>query len=164
MTFFKKLIRKLIKSKEEIEIINEQDRINSEHMKACNILRSNFFNNEGDETLDEIISDLLEKEIVSIDNINEYYILIVTSDGFEYKLWNNNKYYGWLTRGSITVNNENLVSWDDAQPSAITMAKLKQLVDPLITTPPPPSKIKISDKYHDLVTKQKNMSTLINKL
>lgn len=165
MMFFKKLIRKLTKSKDEIMILTEEDKLKLKHKKACDILGTERFGCEYDETLDEMILDLLEKEIVSVDNYDsDFYIFIKTDDDFEYKLWDSNKYYSWLSRGNISLNGKELVSWDDVQPSAITMVKLKQRIDPLIVVPPPPSKIKVSNTYHDLVTKRKNMSTLINKL
>lgn len=163
--FFKKLIRKLTKSKDEIAILTEEDEFKLKHKKACEILGTERFGSEIDEVLDKMFLDLLEKEIVSIDNFSsDFYIFIETDDGFIYQLWNSNQYYSWLCRGNISLNGKELVSWDDVQPSAITMVKLKQRIDPLIVVPPPPSKIKVSNTYHDLVTKRKNMSTLINKL
>ena len=70
-----------------------------------------------DSLIDKIIYLIDNCEDVKV-NIEQYSIIVVTSNTI-IELWNENKYYGWLSRGSV-----NGIKFEKISPSKMYMYKL----------------------------------------
>lgn len=70
-----------------------------------------------------VLDSLLNKKLdLGIDKVssNDYFINITFKDGVRCSMWNANKYYDWLSSGSIGNYN-----WIDVRPHKSTMRRLE---------------------------------------
>ena len=81
--------------------------------------------------LDSTLKTILQNyNIVSV-NANSYEITIVfenKENTVEFQGWNANKWYAWLSRGYIRVNDKELYRWDSERPFRKTMNLLLQKI------------------------------------
>lgn len=98
-------------------------------MKYLNKFTFTPMNYRVGKTLDSIVNKIMESkdEIEKID-YSEYYILITFKCGGYCRLWDKNKYYGWLSTG-VYYKNELLYNWDDQRPYRETMARFLVFIE-----------------------------------
>lgn len=91
------------------------------------------YDQEVAEWLDTIIAEGLGSGIKKY-NENTHYLNIEFNNGVRGYLWNSNKYYSWLNHGYIMIIDEETgedvkIAFDDVQPTAFAMLKLKNAID-----------------------------------
>ena len=77
--------------------------------------------------VDSILDSILNKELdsgISECITNSFYIDITFNTGVKATLWNENKWYAWLSRGNIGN-----YTWDNARPRRKTMWRLKKEIE-----------------------------------
>lgn len=181
--FFKKYREKLAKNAEEkaLEMVRKQKE--KEERKAERLAKKKHeekmewvhsvlgtinFNYGSDEALDKIFKELLLKKITEVDTTtNTHYTYIHTSDDYVYKVWTENRYYGWLSRGSIKLDGRTLVKWDEAQPSPEVIAEVKERLTPTYhnkfykSSSP---KVIVSKEFEENELRAKNIGKLMDKI
>lgn len=83
-------------------------------------------NHNVNETLDLLLKVHMKTGIKSVDE-GYHHINVVFNSGAVLKAWNANKYYAWLSDGSITYT-DNKFTWADVRPKRGTMYDLKCLL------------------------------------
>lgn len=74
-----------------------------------------------DDYLDNILRRAIDSGIISITTEDGYYITISFRNGSTAELWNENRYYAWLSRGNVDNYH-----YDGARPKKSTMRKLRK--------------------------------------
>lgn len=77
--------------------------------------------------LDKMLNDDIKSGIKKITKENNYYIIIEFNSGTIYYMWDENKYYAWLSDGMIYKNNDTkkpVYTWKSTRPAKKTMALL----------------------------------------
>lgn len=89
----------------------------------------NFFtimNDDVDECLDFLLSNIIDNKTIIDVKGDYYYLRIEFSNGIIADVWNANRYYGWLSNGTIIKNNSVIYKWKDVRPRKKTMRKLRR--------------------------------------
>lgn len=85
-----------------------------------------IMNDSVDEALDSLLSNIIDnKTIIDVKGEN-CYLCIEFSNGIIADVWNANRYYAWLSSGTIRENNSVIYKWDYARPRKKTMRKLRR--------------------------------------
>lgn len=89
-----------------------------------------FMNDSKDMYVNDILSACLESGIEEIAScIDSYYINIKFKNGVTARLWNRNKFYGWLSQGSfVDIANKTIYEYDNARPSRNVMWMLYKAI------------------------------------
>lgn len=111
-------------------------------MKVFRFLKFRFMlrNHETCNALSEKFSNLLDAGIVECDKESDYYYMkLVFADGSEAEVWNANRYYAWVCRGSIS----GFGKYDGIMPSKKIMRRLYYAIKDFENVSP-------DEKRHDL--------------
>lgn len=82
-----------------------------------------------DRKLDKYLKKAIRSGIYSITIRDTYRSNIVFNDGTYGVIWNANKWYAWLTDGSLVSPNGDAYVWEDKRPTRWTMIKLKKAIE-----------------------------------
>ena len=82
-----------------------------------------------DKLLDSLILNLLHDEIVDI-TLTDFELSITFSNDFTLMVWDENRYYAWLSRGKITYNGKIFYEWTKKMPTNKTMNILYNRIYP----------------------------------
>ena len=82
-----------------------------------------FFNHSVDLALDGILNKQLDSGISECTS-SRFYINITFKTGVKAILWNENKWYGWLSEGNIGN-----YTWNNVRPRRKTMWRLKKEIE-----------------------------------
>ncbi|WP_196607134.1 hypothetical protein [Pectinatus frisingensis] len=85
------------------------------------------FNDSVDKTVDAIVLNAVTKQWKEI-KVSEFYITIKLNNGDILRLWNGNKYYAWLSKGTFFSTAKGFYQWDDCRPSTRTMVLLRDKI------------------------------------
>lgn len=94
------------------------------NFKGMNRFTFTMMNYGHDHILSSILSNAMDSGIKSISSISRYYISIKFNNGSEMNAWHENRYYAWLSQGSIINKDGSEYMWKDARPSRAVMARL----------------------------------------
>lgn len=90
-------------------------------------LRQFIFNYSVDKELDDILRKCLESGIKTYIK-NSGYIRLIFNNGADARMWDESKYYAWLSDGYITKDDLRF-GWTSKMPSVEVMYKLKCLIN-----------------------------------
>lgn len=97
-----------------------------------NKLRYVTFNNDYCPILDRLFNKNISSGIKSVTAKDNYYLYITFNNGNKLKVWNTNKYYGWLNEGSfIDENKKHIYTWFESRPKRKTMIRFRKLLERL---------------------------------
>jgi hypothetical protein len=75
-----------------------------------------------------VILDSCIKSGINKINYQGYRIFIDFGNGYTMHAWNANKFYSWLSDGTVKDGEELIYKWEDERPRAKTMYKLNRLI------------------------------------
>ena len=77
--------------------------------------------------LDILLIYLKEFGIKSIEN-STYHIKIIFNDGTKLRFWNENRWYSWMSNGTIEFSDGKCFSWNDKMPRNEVLYEFKKVV------------------------------------
>jgi hypothetical protein len=80
-------------------------------------------NDPVDKTLDALLDKGFKYGIRELEYPDRFYIRIIFGNGSDFEMWNANRYYGWLSNGTMTANGYTY-KWNGARPKKKTIRKL----------------------------------------
>jgi hypothetical protein len=91
-------------------------------------LGQSSFGYKEDKIVTHYFEEVAEKEWESV-IVGNFNIRIKTKNNIVLYFWNENKYFAWGSRGNIEYPNGEEYSWDERQPNAVSMLKMKEAID-----------------------------------
>ena len=84
---------------------------------------------EWDVKVDTLLKESLKSGLKKVSTDN-YYIYAYFNNGLQFEMWNANKYYGWLHRGTVyDESGDDKFKWINKRPSRKTMAKFYRAIN-----------------------------------
>lgn len=73
------------------------------------------------EEVDAVLCKILDKRQLSGVDTNEYYMMLHFGDNVAVRIWNTNRWYGWMMRGEVSIGDVSIFKWNECRPRRRTM-------------------------------------------